>query len=295
MIARAKPAKIARGEAQRYARSNDPKTWIKWHEAMQISALLPQPYGQGGIGVFLGNLGPAYHECVLVGVDLDSCFDGDGGLVPWAEAVLDTLGDVYCETSPSGQGVKAFFLLTQDDTVALRRVLEIPNWSRAWKSQGAHEGQKAAGVEVHTGNRWFAVTGEGATALGTLEAAQVDTLAAVLKQFFGDGTGGWRGGGSVEVTDDMIRQITLPEDYQCYEGGEQLEAYEIQVLMGRSKLAAAWDSGAGGGADKSRSAAAFQMIGELRKVWLGAGYGLDNVVQMPMVCSMVREKGEWQS
>ena len=59
-----------------------------------------------GIGIELGDLGDGTH---LAGLDLDSCLSGDGALAPWAQSILD-VAPSYTEISPSGTGVKVFFL-----------------------------------------------------------------------------------------------------------------------------------------------------------------------------------------
>jgi putative DNA primase/helicase len=56
------------------------------------------------------NLTETPYGC-LCGLDLDSCLDQQtGALDPWAQSIIDDLA-TYAEISPSGTGVKLFFLL----------------------------------------------------------------------------------------------------------------------------------------------------------------------------------------
>lgn len=85
-----KPCYSAKGGM---AKSNDPKTWASFQDALKA-------YEGGtwdGIGFMLT---PPF-----VGIDLDSCIDSEGRPRDWAGAVLDQIKS-YAETSPSGRGYK---------------------------------------------------------------------------------------------------------------------------------------------------------------------------------------------
>ena len=63
----------------------------------------------GGTGIVLGKLPDGSY--FLVGVDLDSCRDPNTGAIPeWAQEII-TRFNTYAEVSPSGTGVKLFFLM----------------------------------------------------------------------------------------------------------------------------------------------------------------------------------------
>lgn len=70
---------------------------------------------KGGIGIVLGELHNGQH---LVGIDLDSCMRGS----TWADEVLDRF-KTYTEISPSGNGLKLFFLMNAGDKVRLLELL----------------------------------------------------------------------------------------------------------------------------------------------------------------------------
>jgi hypothetical protein len=76
---------------------------------------------QGGLGIVLGELPDGRH---LVGIDLDSCRDAESGAIAdWAEVVLERF-DTYAEVSPSGTGVKLFFVISAADFVKLSALIE---------------------------------------------------------------------------------------------------------------------------------------------------------------------------
>ena len=78
-----------------------------------------QKTGSGGAGIVLGKLPDGRY---LVGIDLNSCRDVNGVIAGWAEEVLERF-DTYAEISPSGTGVKVFFLMTAADMGKLRDLL----------------------------------------------------------------------------------------------------------------------------------------------------------------------------
>ncbi len=62
--------------------------------------------GYDGIGIAM------MPEAGLVGIDLDNCFDSTGKIKPNLEPLIR---DTYAEKSPSGNGIRAFYLGTYDD------------------------------------------------------------------------------------------------------------------------------------------------------------------------------------
>jgi primase-polymerase (primpol)-like protein len=60
--------------------------------------------GHTGIGIMFDKIAS---ERFLGGIDLDSCFADDGGLLPWAQEIFDLVHS-YAEISPSGTGLKLF-------------------------------------------------------------------------------------------------------------------------------------------------------------------------------------------
>jgi hypothetical protein len=140
----------ARNTARSLTDLADTKLWVAWQEETRDGRATkipknpatgrnasvptdPSTYGtraeaetrgekiQGGLGIVLGELPDGRH---LVGIDLDSCRDVESGAIAdWAAVVLE-LFDTYAEVSPSGTGVKLFFLMSAADFVKLSILIE---------------------------------------------------------------------------------------------------------------------------------------------------------------------------
>lgn len=102
----------------REAGSTRPATWGTRGEAdAAFRRLPPSQHGPGGVGLVLGEWQDGHR---IGGVDLDACRDPmTGVLAPWSRDVLALL-DTYAEVSPSGTGVKTFFVM--EAGMARRRI-----------------------------------------------------------------------------------------------------------------------------------------------------------------------------
>jgi putative DNA primase/helicase len=80
---------------------------------------LPSPGAGCGIGLVLGQLDDGRY---VVGIDLDSCRDASGVIAPWAEQMIERF-NTYAEISPSGTGIKLFFILSAADMERLHALL----------------------------------------------------------------------------------------------------------------------------------------------------------------------------
>lgn len=134
------------------AHADKPRTWGTRAACERRAALLPQPYGIGGVGIELGDMGDGR---TLGGIDLDTCRDAAGTLQPWAAAVIDRLGS-YAEVSPSGTGIKVIFLAAAADVAELAPRLS-PLLARQFKRKGDDHPEA---IEFYLSNRFFAVTGD---------------------------------------------------------------------------------------------------------------------------------------
>ena len=152
---RAKPTKVPYGASGARARANDPGTWLTLAEARTLAASLPRPFGTGGIGIFLGDLGDGWG---LGGADYNSCIDG-AGLADWAEAGVAAIAS-YGEVSPSGTGLKQFFIYRTAETDTLRTVFGIGagRSGQTWKRDGG--GDHPPAIEIYLTRRFFTVTGD---------------------------------------------------------------------------------------------------------------------------------------
>jgi putative DNA primase/helicase len=76
--------------------------------------------GIGGEGIVLGD--PLNDgNGVLMGIDLDSCINSET-LTKWASQIIERFAS-YAEISPSGRGVKIFFLVAANDAAAVQRLM----------------------------------------------------------------------------------------------------------------------------------------------------------------------------
>ena len=127
----------------------DERLWLDFERA----AALAQRHGRG-LGVALG--------WGLGGLDLDRCRAEDGALSDRASRLLRHF-PTYTERSPSGSGVKAYFLA-----------------GPAFRTTAKND---ARGVELYAGRRFFALTGAPLHPLRPLAdcTAAAGTLAEVLR------------------------------------------------------------------------------------------------------------------
>jgi putative DNA primase/helicase len=138
------------------AKSTDPKTWTSRARASLTLEKLDKSCEHYGVGVVLTKL--AEKELWLVGVDLDTCVDGND-MEDWATEPIRKF-DSYTEASPSGTGAKIFFLLdtaTRDAALAMIRTegnqdREGTKWSRETGSR------HPPAIELFFGKRFFTVT-----------------------------------------------------------------------------------------------------------------------------------------
>jgi hypothetical protein len=145
-----KPTKVPYAEVGREARSDDPSCWMPHDKAVALAQVVVNG-GGGGVGIVLGRC----NDLWLAGVDLDTCRDPVTGEVePWALAVVQRL-DSYTEISPSGTGVKVFFLIAQGDVETLREVMGTQHGRQFKRANGAVH---PPAIELHISHRYFTVT-----------------------------------------------------------------------------------------------------------------------------------------
>ncbi len=148
------------------AKANDPTTWGTRAQAEKRAARIVDKDG-GGIGIMFGDLG---NGLSLGGIDFDTCVQNDRIcgqndciLSQWAQDVLQRFG-TYAEISPSGTGVKAFFIYRTDELLHLRPLMGN-HWGKAWKQAG--NGNHPPAIELYLGNRFFTLTENGLPEFGT--------------------------------------------------------------------------------------------------------------------------------
>jgi len=86
----------------RQAKSNDPKTWGSWRDAVK-AVLAGKAHGLGYV-LTNGDIGA---------LDLDHCRDGETGeIAPWGQEILDRAPDAYTEITVSGAGLRVVGKIT---------------------------------------------------------------------------------------------------------------------------------------------------------------------------------------
>ena len=141
------------GESRK-AEVDNPETWRPRDEAIAHAELIVDPDLGGGVGLELGDLG---NGLALGGVDLDTCRAPGGTIDDWAVSVIQRLA-TYAEVSPSGTGVKCFFVYETIDQGRLREAMRSSGsqgWGRQWKKAGNGH---PPGIELYIGRRYFAET-----------------------------------------------------------------------------------------------------------------------------------------
>lgn len=151
-----KPTKTPYQVSGALAKVNDPSTWTDFDTALAAY----QRGGWSGLGVVLTD------DDDLVGIDLDKCLNPDTGeLDPEAARIVAEL-PTYCETSPSGRGLRLFGFG------------KLP--------QG---GRRKGKVEMYEAGRYLTVTGHQFNGHSTLVEITPE-LATVHARIFGTGAAG---------------------------------------------------------------------------------------------------------
>ena len=119
----------------RMARTNDPSTFYDFATALDAYV----SGGYDGLGILTGNVGA---------IDIDKCFREDGSVNDVAKTVLGMLPNAYFEKSPSGKGLRGFFLLPE---------------GFIWDKSEYYINNQKKGLEVYApgaSNRFVTVTGD---------------------------------------------------------------------------------------------------------------------------------------
>ena len=156
--------------------ADKPATWGVRSAAETRAKVLPKPFGLGGVGLEFSDLGD---DRSTAGIDLDACRERETGKFEgWAEDVIGTF-DSYTEVSPSQTGAKVFFTFDTQAWPVLRSALGTSKFGKQFKRGG---GEHPPAIELHLGNRYFAVTdarlGGSSSVLRHIEA---ETILHLLK------------------------------------------------------------------------------------------------------------------
>jgi hypothetical protein len=254
------------------ARADDPSTWGSRAQAEARAAQLPKSHGIGGVGIQLGDLGDGRS---IGGIDLDTCRDESGKLAAWASEIIDRLG-TYAEVSRSGRGAKLFFTYATADIIELRAAMGT-GYGKMFK---AESGEHPPAIELHLGNRYFALTGEHLA--GTpliLEPISANTLLWIIHEagprFAASGSraGSHESIGGSDRADELTARIDSAATFS-------------------SSLARFWAGDWSGLNDQSRSARAFALGKALQRVGFTFFEMCDALALCPDTAEWKREKGD---
>jgi hypothetical protein len=256
------------------AKANDPRTWGTREQAEKRFAGLPKPLTLGGIGI---EFCASEEGWSIGGIDLDTCRCPESGeFQPWAIDVMDRLAS-YTEISPSGGGAKVFFLYRTEDIEDLRALMGGSRYGVAFKWPGKDH---PPAIEVHLGNRYFAVTGDMLSG-STPEFRRVPTdllvslLAIVGPKFVEDGKAAEATREAQEADERAEAKAEAQAEKAARKAEKEAERAEAKAARHEKKAA-----------DRSRSAVAFAKGKALRR----AGKTYDEMKAALLADS---EVGEW--
>ena len=232
------------------AKADDPATWDVRPRA-EAWATKHVNGTDGGVGLQLGILAER-PDVALGGVDLDTCRDpASGSIAPWAAEVIYCLG-TYAEVSPSGTGVKCYFIYAAGDLPALRKAMGSEHGRSFKRGSGDHP----EAIELHVGNRYFAVTDQ------RLAEARPDIRPVSL------GTMLWL----IRKAGPESSPRGRPGDAEAAEAGQDDDALMARLraaMAGDAGLAKRWNGETQGLADASRSGLAFALGAAVKRHGFG--------------------------
>jgi putative DNA primase/helicase len=260
VVRKGKPTKVPLTSAGRAASSTDPRTWAPFETIAGVLRLPRMAATFHGIGIALGDLGQGEHVC---GIDVDACLDAQGNLAAWAQPIVAALAALaaYLEISPSGSGLKAFFLASAADASAVREAfgIEANKWGSKRSVPAAANGQEhGPAIEAYLGpGRYFAVTGRPWTA-ATGNVALLDRAALL-------------------AVAALIAEATAAPDAEAPQ--------KPKVARGKR----------GAGRDTSRSAAAFRLGARLRREGASFEQMCEAIRTHPDTADWCHDKGDADS
>jgi len=273
-----KPTKVPYAPDGRRARANVPNTWGIRALAEATAAKLPRPYGLGGIGVEFTHLEAGWR---MGGIDLDTCRAQDGTLTPWALEVLARFA-TYTEVSPSGTGVKVFFIYQDTALPELRPFMDGAAFGKQWKRGG---GEHPPAIEMYLGERYFAITDQRLEDYpAELQAVSLDTLIWLVREAGPKFCAG--PAASLSLAAPALNSAQRPAD-AGHEPDDLRERIEAKVATDK-RLARRWRGDWSNIRDDSRSGRAFTLAAVLRK----AGF---NETDVTAALLMHPDTSEWTS
>ena len=206
----------------RRAELDNPATWAPRNDA-EFWAIREQG---AGVGIMFTEVEGAS----LAGIDLDTCRDPDTGEVDaFAQEVVDRFNS-YAEVSPSGRGLKVFFLIASADKAGADAIFGGQSGKQFKRGGGDHP----PAIEIYRGRRYFAVTDDsiGREDLRVVSLADLQWLIAEAGPKFA----GEKGGQSKPNGKDESRSA------RAFRAGAALKAGGASYVEMREALLADSDS-----------------------------------------------------
>jgi primase-polymerase (primpol)-like protein len=130
------------------ASTTDPSTWSSFTEVL---AAFQADDELAGIGYVFSTADE------LCGVDFDNCVAQGGELLEWASQRLEALGSTYCEVSPSGRDIKAFYRAAP---LPIKRYNPKTGKPSTGRRRGGYGPDGLGEIEIYDRDRFFTVTGD---------------------------------------------------------------------------------------------------------------------------------------
>lgn len=260
----------------------DAAPWLTRADAEALYEKMPNPLLLGGLGIEFCDLDDGRS---VGGIDLDACRNAaTGHLEDWAGDLIDAF-DSYAEVSPSGTGVKIYFLFTTADWPKLRKAMGPGSkFGRQFKRGG---GRHPPAIELHLGNRYFAVTDDVVYGM-PLEFRHVPTE-QIIKLITETGPA-FTGKAKAKTTTKPASKSK--SDVEEGEASPDLQARIAAACAGKPWFAKRWNGDWTGISDTSRSGLAFTLLAVLKRDGFTFGDGVAGLRLNPHTSEWMAEKGE---
>jgi hypothetical protein len=179
-----------------HAKVNDPSTWASFDRAAEVADVL-SGHDYNGVGFVL-------HGTQFVGFDFDGVLQ-DGKAEPFVLDILEKLSNPYSETTPSGNGLRAF----------VEYPLALPDGKRKFSrnTNGKYGAEIYSGSE---GGRYLTVTGEKFSGNGVPKMADIRLVYFMVSQ----------------ITNERLKSLWMG-DLSAYDGDQSRADLALLGLFAR--------------------------------------------------------------
>ncbi len=270
------PTKVPYISKRTKARANAGK-WLTREQAEKLASQLLKPFGVGGVGLefFTADDGSA-----VAGIDLDSCRDSaTGSIEAWALEVIEQF-DSYTEISPSKTGAKIFFIFASEDMPRLQAAMGTKFGKQFKRGMGKHP----PAIELHLGNRYFAVTEQLLDGMPhELRHIDADTILDLIQRVGPEFAGKASPPPGAEYADGDPDDCDGGPDHG--DSDPDLMARIEAACLRKRWLAKRWNGDWSGIADQSGSGRAFTLGAALKR----AGFSCEDMIAALLMHSDTRD------